>query len=103
MDLGCGTGLLAQILKDKYGFEHMVGLDLSEEMLAKAREKGVYKRLICSYVTNERLAEIQNAEFGGVLASGVFVPGLIKPNAFDEILRWIKPGKSLFKHPVGGE
>ena len=92
MDLGCGTGLLAQILKDKYGFENIVGLDLSEEMLAKAREKGVYKRLICSYVTNEKLTEIENAEFDGVLASGVFVPGQIKPTAFEEILRWIKPG-----------
>lgn len=92
LDLGCGTGLLGQVLKEKYGFDNMVGLDLSEEMLAKSREKGVYKRLICSYVTNERVADIENAEFDGVLAAGVFTPGQIKPTVFDEILRWIKPG-----------
>ena len=79
LDLGCGTGLLGQILEEKYGFENMVGLDLSEEMLAKAREKGIYKRLICSYVTNERVADIQNAEYDGVLAAGVFTPRQIKP------------------------
>lgn len=92
LDLGCGTGLLGQVLKEKYGFDNMVGLDLSEEMLAKSREKGVYKRLICSYVTNERVTDIENAEFDGVLAAGVFTPGQIKPTVLDEILRWIKPG-----------
>lgn len=92
LDLGCGTGLLGQVLKERYGFDNMVGLDLSEEMLAKSGEKGVFKRLICSYVTNERLADIEDAEFEGVLAAGVVTPGQIKPAVFDDILRWIKPG-----------
>jgi len=92
LDLGCGTGLLGQVLKEKYGFDNIVGLDVSEEMLARAREKGVYKRLVCSYVTNDRVDDIKNAEYDAVLAAGVFAPEQIRATAFDEILRWIKPG-----------
>lgn len=98
LDLGCGTGLVGEILKEKYGFDNLVGLDVSEDMLEKAKEKGIYKKLICSYVTNvnERVADIENTEFDGVLASAVITPGQIRPPAFDEILRWIRPGKSMF-------
>ena len=91
--MGCGTGLAGKLLKEKFGFENLTGLDASEEMLEIAREKAIYNKFICSYVTNERVAEIENAEFDGVLASGVIVPGLIRPNELDEIIRWIKPGK----------
>lgn len=92
LDLGCGTGLLGQVLKEKYGFDNIVGLDVSEEMLARAREKGVYKRLVCSYVTSDRVDDIKNAEYDAVLAAGVFDPTHMRATAFDEILRWIKPG-----------
>ncbi|KAL9984572.1 hypothetical protein ACROYT_G006882 [Oculina patagonica] len=92
LDLGCGTGLVGKILKEKYGFDNLVGLDVSENLLEKAKEKGIYKKFICLYVTNERVAEIENAEFDGLLASSVITPGQIKPPVFDEILRWIKPG-----------
>ncbi|KAJ7372747.1 Methyltransferase domain [Desmophyllum pertusum] len=92
LDLGCGTGLAGKLLKEKFRFDNLVGLDVSEEMLEMARKKSIYKKFICSYVTNERVAEIDNAEFDGVLASAVILPGLITPNALDEIIRWIKPG-----------
>ncbi|KAL9984571.1 hypothetical protein ACROYT_G006881 [Oculina patagonica] len=38
LDLGCGTGLVGEILKEKYGFDNLVGLDVSEDMLEKAKE-----------------------------------------------------------------
>ena len=93
--MGCGTGLLGQTLKETFGFGNLVGLDASENMLEKAKEKGVYNKLICSFVSNAGVPDIENAEFEGVLASGVIGAGLIKPDVFDEILRWIKPGKRL--------
>ena len=37
LDLACGTGVLTRLLAD-YGYD-MTGIDLSEEMLAIAREK----------------------------------------------------------------
>ena len=42
LDIGCGTGLIGKYLAQK-GFKHMVGLDVSPMMLAKARSKGVYE------------------------------------------------------------
>lgn len=92
LDLGCGTGLVGEILNEKFKFNNLVGLDASEDMLEKAKEKGIYSKLICSFVASERVVDIENAEFDVVVASGVILPGLVLPNAFDEILRWVKPG-----------
>ena len=100
LDLGCGTGLLGQTLKEKFGFGNLVGLDVSEDMLEKAKEKGIYNKLICSFVSNAGVAGIENAEFEGVLASGVICEGQIRPDDFEEILRWIKPGKFLLSSIV---
>jgi predicted TPR repeat methyltransferase len=43
LDLGCGTGLAGQSLRDMAG--HVTGVDLSEGMLAVAEEKAVYDAL----------------------------------------------------------
>lgn len=40
LDLGCGTGLVAMVLADKVG--RLDGVDLSPNMVALARERGVY-------------------------------------------------------------
>jgi predicted TPR repeat methyltransferase len=44
LDLGCGTGLAAPFLR-KFG-EKLTGVDISRGMLAKARERGLYDRLV---------------------------------------------------------
>ncbi len=44
VDLGCGTGLMAQALSNKPA--HTTGVDLSAAMLAKAEGKGLYTKLI---------------------------------------------------------
>lgn len=38
LDLGCGTGKMTRLLKER-GYD-MIGVDLSEEMLSIAREQG---------------------------------------------------------------
>jgi predicted TPR repeat methyltransferase len=43
IDLGCGTGLFGERIRDKA--DHLEGFDLSANMLAKAEEKGIYDRL----------------------------------------------------------
>ncbi|WP_152045102.1 class I SAM-dependent DNA methyltransferase [Aureimonas psammosilenae] len=43
LDLGCGTGLMGELLRPRA--ERLVGLDLSPKMLAKARAKNVYDEL----------------------------------------------------------
>jgi SAM-dependent methyltransferase len=44
-DLGCGTGRTGAWLRD-HGVEAIDGVDLTPEMLAVARERGVHRRLV---------------------------------------------------------
>lgn len=45
VDLGCGTGLVGEIVKNSEN--HLTGVDISPKMLAKAKAKGVYEELVC--------------------------------------------------------
>ncbi|MBR3501484.1 MAG: tetratricopeptide repeat protein [Alphaproteobacteria bacterium] len=47
MDLGCGTGLCGVYLKKYASYKGLIGVDLSEKMLAEAEKKNVYAKLIC--------------------------------------------------------
>jgi predicted TPR repeat methyltransferase len=44
LDLGCGTGLMGAELRSLT--DHLAGVDLSAAMIAKARERGLYDRLV---------------------------------------------------------
>src|SRR5580704_14892006 len=44
LDLGCGTGLMGEALQGRIG--HLTGVDLSAAMIAKARGRGFYDRLV---------------------------------------------------------
>jgi predicted TPR repeat methyltransferase len=46
LDLGCGTGLMGEALRGRV--DHLVGVDLSAAMIAKARERRVYDELTVS-------------------------------------------------------
>ncbi len=43
LDLGCGTGLMGEVLRPRV--EHLAGCDLSPAMVEAARGKGIYDRL----------------------------------------------------------
>ncbi len=45
LDLGCGTGLCGNQIKNNY--ESLTGIDISIEMLKKAKEKSIYSELQC--------------------------------------------------------
>ena len=57
MDLGCGTGLFGTEIKEFC--EHLEGIDLSEKMLDRAKQKNIYNKLtkqdIFTYLSNESL------------------------------------------------
>jgi predicted TPR repeat methyltransferase len=42
LDLGCGTGLVGEQLHN-LGYQNIHGLDLSQELLNVAHEKGIYR------------------------------------------------------------
>ena len=69
LDLGCGTGLMGEAIRDKA--DDLVGVDLSKNMVAAASRKKVYDRLIVGDLM-ETLA-VETAPFDLVLAADVFV------------------------------
>ena len=50
LDLGCGTGLCGNQIKNKY--QSLTGIDISIEMLKKAKEKSIYSELHCCDIIN---------------------------------------------------
>jgi predicted TPR repeat methyltransferase len=46
LDLGCGTGLVADALIKHYAIAHKAGVDIAEKMVDVSREKGIYDELI---------------------------------------------------------
>ena len=49
LDLGCGTGLSGLMLRRRA--RHLTGVDLSPEMVEKARARGIYDRLEVGEIT----------------------------------------------------
>ena len=72
LDLGCGTGLAA--LPFRPFSDWMVGVDLSTAMLAQARGKGLYDRVIEAEVQHYLTEEAKiGARYHLVLAADVFM------------------------------
>jgi predicted TPR repeat methyltransferase len=72
LDLGCGTGLAA--LPFRPFSDWMVGVDLSAAMLAQARGKGLYDRVIEAEVQHYLTEEAKiGARYHLVLAADVFM------------------------------
>lgn len=89
LDVGAGTGLLAQALRDA-GFQGAVdGLDFSAEMLERAGQKGIYRALVQADVT--RTLPLRRV-YGGVTSSGTFTAGHVGPEAFGPMLQVVLPG-----------
>ncbi len=92
LDVGCGTGLLGAGLAARGGWA-IDGLDISAEMLAVARRKGVYRRLATGDLTGR--LDLADAAYGAVVSAGTFTHGHVGPEALDELLRVARP-KALF-------
>lgn len=67
-DLGCGTGLTAEIISKK---QSLIGIDVSEKMLAKAREKNIYNELIAEDIST--YLKSKTNKFDLILAGDVLV------------------------------
>jgi predicted TPR repeat methyltransferase len=46
LDIGCGTGLIAEALATHYQIARSVGIDLSQKMIDQAKNKGLYQHLV---------------------------------------------------------
>lgn len=89
LDAGCGTGLAGEELK-RHGVAPVDGLDISPEMLARAGDKGCYRRVIEADLT--RPLAIPEATYGGVVSVGTFTHGHVGPEGLDHLLAVLRPG-----------
>jgi predicted TPR repeat methyltransferase len=72
LDLGCGTGLMGPLLREHVG--SLRGVDLSEKMIEKAKEKGLYDELVVDDIERylKRQADAGNT-FELIVAADVLV------------------------------
>lgn len=92
LDAAAGTGQVGSAMQ-VLGFDHMIGCDMSEQMLAVAARTGAYSQL-SRQVLGETLSYAGDV-FAGVVCSGSFGPGHAPPETFDELIRVACPGAAI--------
>jgi predicted TPR repeat methyltransferase len=92
LDAGVGTGMLGGIL-GLVGYRNLLGIDISDGMLARAAKLGVYRDLR-NRVLGEKL-DFETASIDVVISTGVFTSGHGPASAWDELVRIVRPGGFL--------
>ncbi|WP_416899641.1 MAG: class I SAM-dependent DNA methyltransferase [Minwuia sp.] len=87
LDAGCGSGMIGEALY-LVGYRNLSGIDISDGMLTRAAEKGVYKDLRRG-VLGETLP-YGDSSFDAVVSSGVMTIGHAPPECLLELARVVK-------------
>ncbi len=97
LDFGCGTGLLGQEIHNNlignYHFE-IDGIDISENMIKKCREKNIYRNIIDINLLQDDLPT--NYEYDYIVSSGVFLEGHVSFKVINKLLENLKPFGIMF-------
>lgn len=93
LDVAAGTGLLGLEL-NKLGYQNIDALDMSQEMLNRARNKNIYKKCICAAMTDQRINGIETAEYDALTCSSAVCTTHVRPSVFEEMIEIVKPGMS---------
>ena len=86
LDIGAGTGILAEYLKSMT----VDGIDISPGMLEQARQRNLYRHLIAADLTKS--LDIADETYNGFVSSGTFTHGHVGPDCLTELLRIARPG-----------
>ena len=82
-DIGCGTGVVGRELRMQ-GFRGPIdGLDISEGMLKKAGEAGIYDQLHCTDLTNP--GSFPETRYQFLISTGAFTMGHLGPDTLEEV------------------
>ncbi len=87
LDAGVGTGTIGQLLSI-LGYSKLIGIDMSDGMLARAKARGLYSEL-----KNQVLGEALDFAIGSmdcIVSTGTFTTGHAPASAFDELVRITK-------------
>ena len=96
LDLGCGTGLMGEVLADRC--VRLVGIDIAPKMVDKARSKGVYTELAVADIL-PFMRGCKAASFDLIVAADVFVYLGDLAAIFAEARRLLRPA-GLFAFTV---
>ena len=89
LDVGAGTGLLTEALR-QMGFDSPVdAVDFSVEMLERGAEKRIYAGLFQADITKTLTLP---RRYGGIVSSGTFTAGHVGPGALPNLLAVAAPG-----------
>jgi SAM-dependent methyltransferase len=89
LDVGAGTGLLAERLRDMGFKDEIDAVDFSPEMLRVADEKRLYAGLFRADITRPLALP---RRYGGIVSSGTFTAGHVGPEALPHLLDAGQPG-----------
>lgn len=88
LDVGAGTGLLAEALVGMGFRDEIDAADFSAEMLERAAEKRIYTRLHEADITRPLALP---RRYGGIVSSGTFTAGHVGPEALPQLLAVAAP------------
>jgi trans-aconitate methyltransferase len=88
LDVGAGTGLLAEALRNIRVADPIDAVDFSVEMLERAAEKRIYAGLFQADITKPLNLP---RRYGGIVSSGTFTAGHVGPEALPHLLAVATP------------
>ena len=90
LDIGCGTGLVADAILANRPDAVIDGVDISHEMIAKAAAKGIYADLMAADLTAD-FSHLPNG-YAAIVSAGTFTHGHLGPG----------PLRALIDHCAAG-
>lgn len=92
LDAGVGTGIVGELLAI-VGYAAIDGIDISQGMLNKAAEKGLYADLRIADMTQP--LDLISDHYGAVISSGVFTTGHVGSEGVGQLLAVCETGGHL--------
>ncbi len=101
VDLGTGTGLALDALRDRYPSAHIVGIDISEGMLRRARKRGRWLRRPQVLAADARALPLADRSVD-LLYANLLLPWCVQiDQVWAEISRVLRPGGAMLCTTLG--
>jgi predicted TPR repeat methyltransferase len=90
LDIGCGTGLVATAIRKVDPAAVIDGVDISPDMLEKARSKGDYRHLMEADLTAD-FSQVPT-DYAAIVSAGLFTFGHLGPDVIPDMVSLCSPG-----------
>ena len=90
LDIGCGTGLVATAIRKVDPSAVIDGVDISPDMLGKARANGEYRDLVAADLT-ANCSHIAT-DYAAIVSAGTFTFGHLGPELIPDMVGLCRPG-----------